>query len=112
MRKKKTDGAQLPAEGTGTRRKPGRRPMTAEEKAAAAKLRAEEKEKADNLKPEVILQFQDSDVNMGELIDAAKNVFHENKKRTLITEMKLYVKPEDGMAYYVINGSETGQVSF
>lgn len=94
------------------RKRPGRRPMTAEEKEAAAKLRAAEKEKADNLKPEVVLQFQENDVNIAELIESAKADFRKTKKRTLITDMKLYIKPEDGMAYYVINGTGTGQVSF
>ena len=71
------------------KKRPGRRPMTAEEKEAAAKLRAAEKEKADHLKPELILQFQSTEV-----------------------DMKLYVKPEEQAAYYVINGDFTGKVSF
>ena len=35
----------------------GRKPMTAEEKAAAAKARAESKAKAASLKPTVVVQF-------------------------------------------------------
>ena len=87
-------------------------PMTPEERAAAAKLRAAEKEKAANLKPELFLQYQDCDMNMAELVEAAKADFHKEKKRTLITDLKLYVKPEERMAYYVVNGDYEGQVSF
>ena len=102
----------LPAEKTKPRKKPGRQPMTPEEKAAAAKARAEEKAKADNLKPEVVVQFQESEASIDALVEAAKADFRGIKKRTLITAMKLYVKPEERTAYYVINESYEGKVSF
>ena len=102
----------VPAEKTKSRKKPGRQPMTPEEKAAATKARAEEKTKAENLKPEVFVQFQESEVSIDDLAEAAKADFHKTKKRTLVTAMKLYVKPEESMAYYVINGSHEGKASF
>ena len=94
------------------KKKAGRKPMTTEEKAAAAKARAESKAKADNLKPTVIVQFQDTEVNLDTLVEAAKADFHQAKKRTLITGLKLYVKPEERMAYYVINENFTGRISY
>jgi len=90
----------------------GRKPMTAEEKAAAAKARAESKAKADSLKPTVIVQFQGAEVDMDALVEAAKADFRQEKKRTPITDLKLYVKPEERMAYYVINEKFNGSVSF
>ena len=102
----------IPAETTKPRKKPGRQPMTPEEKAVAAKARAEEKAKADNLKPEVFVQFQESDTAVDALVEAAKADFHKTKKRTLVTAMKLYVKPEEHMAYYVINEGHEGKISF
>ena len=92
------------------KKRPGRKPMTEEQKAAAAKARAEEKAKAENMKPEVYVQYQDSEAEMFALIDAVKDAFRQQKKRTLITELKIYVKPEEHMAYYVINGSFTGSI--
>lgn len=92
--------------------KPGRKPMTPEEKEAAAKLRAAEKEKADNLRPELVLQYQGAEVDMVSLVEAAKADFHSQKKRTLVTTLKLYIKPEEHTAYYVINGNHEGKVSF
>ena len=94
------------------KRKPVRHPMTAEEKEAAAKIRGEEKEKAANLKAEIVVQYQGGEIDMASLIEAAKADFHKEKKRTLVTELKLYVKPEEQTAYYVINGSYEGKVPY
>ena len=90
----------------------GRKPMTPEEKAAAAEARAAEKAKADSMRPEIVLQYQGNNIAMDTLIEAAKSDFRTNKKRTLITGIKMYVKPEDHMAYYVINDKFEGKISF
>ena len=86
--------------------------MDKEKTAAAAKARAESKVKADSLKPTVIVQFQGAEVDLDTLVEAAKADFRQEKKRTPITELKLYVKPEERMAYYVVNGKHNGSVSF
>ncbi len=90
----------------------GRKPMTAEEKAAAAKARAESKAKADGLKPTVIVQFQGAEVDLDTLVEAAKADFRQAKKRTPITDLKLYVKPEERTAYYMVNEKHNGSVSY
>lgn len=92
------------------KKKPGRKPLSAEEKEAAAKLRAAEKEKADNLKPEIILQYQGGETDVSALVEAAKADFHSAKKRTLVTSLKLYIKPEESAAYYVINENHNGKI--
>lgn len=92
------------------KRRGGRKPMTPEQKAAAAEARAAEKAKADNLKPEVIIQYQGADTDLSVLVEAAKADFRASKKRTLVTGLKLYVKPEDGMAYYVVNEQFNGKI--
>lgn len=94
------------------RKKPGRKPMTAEEKAAAAEARAAEKAKAEQLKPEIFAQFQGNQIDMNALVEAVKADFHTTKKRTVVTDLKLYVKPEEHAAYYVINGKFEGKISF
>ena len=94
------------------KRRGGRKPMTPEEKAAAAEARAAEKAKADHLKPEFFIQYQGDEIAMDTLVEAAKADFHASKKRTLVTGLKLYVKPEDRMAYYVINEKNEGKISF
>lgn len=94
------------------KKKPGRRPMSAKEKEEAAKLRAAEKEKAANMKPEFVLQYQGIETDMAALVEAAKADFHSAKKRTLVTSLKLYIKPEESAAYYVINGDYNGKIEF
>lgn len=94
--------------------KPGRKPMTEKEKAAAAKKRAETKAKAQNLKPVVYVQYQDSEAEIGALLEAATADFKAKKKRTAITDLKLYIKPEERAAYYVVNGNEdlSGRITY
>ena len=94
------------------KKKPGRKPLTAEAKEAAANVRAKLKEKAAHMKPELIVQYQGSEVNTDALIEAAKADFREKKKRTPITALTLYVKPEERMAYYVINGDHEGKIPY
>ena len=94
------------------KKKPGRAKMTEEEKAAAAKVRAQEKAKAESMKPEFIVQYQGADIDLSALAEAAKADFRQTKKRTLITELKLYVKPEEHTVYYVINGDHTGSIAY
>lgn len=108
MKKKKPTGSSTEPE---AKKKGGRKPMTAEERASAAKTRAEIKAKADSLKPTVIVQFQGSEVELETLVEAAKADFREEKKRTPITDLKLYVKPEERTAYYVVNEKFNGSVS-
>lgn len=94
------------------KKRPGRRPMTPEEKAAAAAERAAEKAKADNLKPGIFVEYQGTQTDMGMLLEAAKADFHAERKRTRITDLKLYVKPEEHIAYYVVNEKFNGKISF
>jgi len=105
VRIQKTDKTEL-------KKKPGRQPMTPEEKEAAAKARAAEKEKAAHLTPEVLIQYQDTETDIAALVEAAKADFHQTKKRTLITAMTLYIKPEERMVYYVVNGSHEGKIPY
>lgn len=95
------------------KKRPGRKPMTEEQKAAAAKLRATEKEKAKSMKPTVFLQYQGAEIQMEALIDVAIADFKSENKRKRLTSLEVYVKPEDSVAYYVANnGAYTGKISF
>lgn len=94
------------------RKKPGPKPMTAKQKADAAKERAENKRKAENMQPAIIVEYFGEQADANALVEQAKAAFHAEKKRTLITDLKLYVKPEERAAYYVINESYTGKISF
>lgn len=108
----KKEAANSAADKPEVKKKSGRKPMTAAEKEAAAKVRAQAKAKAENLKPEFIVQYQGTDVDLAALAEAAKADFRQVKKRTLITDLKLYVKPEEHTVYYVINGDCTGSIAY
>lgn len=109
--RKKAEAAAVVGEET-TKSKGGRKPMTPEEKEAAAKARALEKEKAKNMRPEIFVQYQGGETGMDALVESVKESFHAEKKRTLITSLKMYVKPEEHTAYYVINEEFEGKISF
>jgi F0F1-type ATP synthase membrane subunit b/b' len=61
------------------------------------------------LVPEVYLQWGGREVLTEELVEKAKADFKAQHKGA-IRSCKLYVKPEDGMVYYVING-QAGKVA-
>ena len=107
--KEKTSIQETAAEET-VKTKAGRKTMTPAEKEAAAKARALEKEKAKNLRPEIFVQYQGSEIGVDDVVEAVKNSFREEKKRTPITSLKMYVKPEDRAVYYVINEKFEGKL--
>lgn len=94
------------------RKKPGRKPLTEAQKSEMAKRRAEEIKKANNMVPALILQYQGSDIDLHTLVERAKAVFKEKHKRTRITDMKVYLKPEERIAYFVINESFEDKIEF
>ena len=65
-----------------------------------------------NRKPLVYLQYQGRETAVDTLVDAVKAAFQEEHKSAVLTKMRLYVKPEEETAYYVINEMFYGKVSF
>ena len=65
-------------------------------------------------KPQTIyVQFQESEVDIDDLIEKARLAFRGDKKRApKITDLKLYIKPEERAAYYVINEKFDGKVEY
>jgi hypothetical protein len=61
-------------------------------------------------KATVVLQFAGAEFKMADVLEAAKKDFAANNTVALKT-ITLYVKPEDGAAYYVANGDITGKVN-
>jgi len=63
------------------------------------------KKAATALVPEVYLQWQGKELLTAELVERAKAAFRAENK-AVIRSCKVYIKPEDGMVYYVINDQE------
>ena len=62
--------------------------------------------------PEIVVQYSGADIEAAALTEAAVAQFRAVKKRAGIKDIKLYVKPEERAAYFVINGDFTGKVDF
>lgn len=60
----------------------------------------------------VFVQFQGGEVDVAAIAEAAKADFKAADKRAKITSLKLYIKPEENTAYYVVNDSVSGKVTF
>jgi malonyl CoA-acyl carrier protein transacylase len=71
-------------------------------KAAQKKLAAAGKKASAALIPEVYIQWGSHESSCAELVERAKQDYRADHQNVILS-CKLYVKPEDGCAYYVIN---------
>ncbi len=99
-------------------RKPGRKPGTTAKKPgrkpAAEKTEAAEKTTTTRkaaVKETVHVQFSGKSYSTEELVQSAKDIWKYDLKRKVgdFKSVELYVKPEESVVYYVINGEEKGQ---
>ena len=81
---------------------------TAAKKTAAKKSTAKKAE----LKPEMFLQFAGKEYTEKEILQKVKEIWTKNLKRKVgeMKDVKIYLKPEESAAYYVVNGDTTGRV--
>ncbi len=78
------------------------------EKAAEAKT-TETAKKAAVVTEEVYLQYAGKEFSSADLTAKVKEIWKEmGKKAADLKDIKVYVKPEENAAYYVINNEETG----
>ncbi|MBO5166107.1 MAG: hypothetical protein IJ405_08985 [Lachnospiraceae bacterium] len=75
-----------------------------------AKKPAAKKTAKSEVKVSMNVQFGGKSYTTDELVKIAKDVWKYDLKQKAadFKSIELYVKPEDGMAYYVINGKEAG----
>lgn len=76
----------------------------------AAQAVKETAKKVSPKKPEYYVQFNGREINMEDLSDKAKAAFKEDHKRTAVLSCRIYLKPEDNAAYYVVNDTYFGRV--
>ncbi len=62
--------------------------------------------------PVVYVQFQDDEEKVEDLVAAAKADFAAEHPRTKVSDLRLYIKPEERAAYYVVNEKFAGRVEF
>lgn len=62
-------------------------------------------------KQEVYIQFGDREVLEKDVLDKVKKAWTESGKKVgEMIDVKIYIKPEDAMAYYVINDEFSGSI--
>ena len=96
---KKTATARKTAEKTAVKK-------TAEKKPAARRTA----KKAVPANTEVYVQFWGKEVYAKDVVESIKKIWTDEmgKKEEELTDLKVYIKPEDNGAHYVINGEITG----
>ncbi len=62
------------------------------------------------LKPEIYLQYDYKEANVTDLVAAAKAAFHAEHGRAAVKSCKIYLKPQENAAYYVINEDCVGKL--
>ena len=79
---------------------------TAEKKPAARRAA----KKAVPANTEVYVQFWGKEVYAKDVVESIKKIWTDEmgKKEEELTDLKVYIKPEDNGAHYVINGEITG----
>lgn len=62
---------------------------------------------------EVLIQFGGEEWNVAQLKEAARAAYvAEGHRASSIKKLTVYLKPEERMAYYVVNDKVTGSVAF
>ena len=85
------------------KKKPGRKP--------GSKNKAAKPEKKEVSHPEIFIQFGPGEASVGNVVERIRNEYVEQGHRlSSIKSLKVYLKPEDRSAYYVINDKVAGRV--
>ena len=81
-------------------------------KAAPKKMTTGRTTKKSEIKTEIFLQFAGNEYTEKEILQKVKNVWTKELKNKVgdMKDVKIYLKPEEFAAYYVINGDTTGRV--
>jgi gas vesicle protein len=76
----------------------------------AAKKAAAEAAKKVPMKPEVYVQFGGKETLTSDLVQDAKTAYRAAGNRAAVRTLRIYVKPEDNAAYFVINDEFNGKI--
>ena len=81
----------------------------AKKAAATAAKKASKVSSAAMTEEELYIEFGGKQVDVKTLVDQAKKAFKDEHKRPSVKKVQIYVKPETGEAYYVINDLAEGK---
>ncbi|MGN0342334.1 MAG: DUF6465 family protein [Roseburia sp.] len=81
-------------------------------KTTAAKKPAAKKAEKKEMVPEVYVQFYGNESAVKDVVERAKEAFvAEGHRASSIKSLKVYLKPEEYAAYYVINEKSVGRIN-
>lgn len=104
---RKTAARKTAVRKTAAAKKPG--PKAASKKAPAKKAEAGKASARKNGKSEVFIEFYGRQHAANDILEAARSDFEAKHKGVAIKSLKIYVKPEENAAYYVVNGDGCDQ---
>ena len=85
----------------------------AAKKSAAKKTAAKKTSAKKDIKVKAIVEYYGKQVEEKEIIASVKKAWTKSGRKVgEIKSIDLYIKPEEGAVYYVINGVDTGAVAF
>ena len=83
--------------------------VKAAEPKAAAKTTKVKAAKAVETTETVIIEFAGKSINVKDVVEAVKAAYKADGNEDAIETVNVYVQPENGVAYYVVNGKEEGK---
>lgn len=89
-------------------------PKAAEKKTAPKKTPARKTAAKKEIKVKAFVQYMGKEVEEKDMVAAVKKAWTKasGKKVADIKSIDLYIKPEEGAVYYVVNGTDTGSVAY
>ncbi len=83
---------------------------TVKKAAQAGKAVKDAAKKVTPKKTEYFVQYLGKEIDMEALAAQAKSIFRAENKRAAVTSCRIYLKPEDNAAYYVVNENFCGRI--
>ncbi len=84
----------------------------AAKKAAPKAEKAPRAPRAAKTKANIVVEYQGRQVSQADILAGGERVWAQAGRTEAIKSMELYVKPEDGAVYCVINGESMGKFDF
>lgn len=82
----------------------------AEPKTTAAKAAKTTKTvKAKETKVNVTVEFQGNNKSVNDIVEAVKEAYKAEGNKDAVETIDLFIQPENGVAYYIVNGKEEGK---
>ena len=100
-----SEAKKAPAAKTAAEKKAAAPKKAAPAKKAVAKKPAAKKE----VKSSVVIEYAGRQIVARDVLEAAKKAYESMNKGAAIETIEIYVKPEEGAAYYVVNGEGSDQ---